>query len=89
MGELDLTESDILVLLQRAKEQPVLASDPPGARTTQDIADELKLDIKTVREMIRDLKKRAVPLEIVEVIRLNIWDRPYRTKAFRLKQNDE
>ena len=84
-GQLNLTEADILTLLQRARESPVLSSDPPGARTTMDIAAELNVSEKTARRMIWDLKHRGIELEIVEVVRLNIYDQPYQVKAFRLK----
>lgn len=87
--ELDLTEADILTLLQQARDKPILPSDPPGARTVEDLSNELGLSDRTIRRMIRRLKQDGVELEVVRVTRLNILDKPYTTYAFRMPDAED
>lgn len=86
--EIDLTENDILAALEEAMTRPVMADDPPGAMTIEDIAEALDRSYNTVRAWVRKLKRAGVELEVVEVTRINIMDEPYTTKALRLKIDD-
>jgi len=87
--ELDLTESEIIAALQRARENPILDGDPPGAMTITDIADSLGLATKTARRWVKILKKRGFRFEKVQVVRRNIWDEPYTTNALILTSGDD
>lgn len=82
--ELNLTESQIVAAIEAARSRPVVAGDPPGAMTPDDIAAAIGLSTKTVRHWIKMLKASGTTFNQVEVIRYDIWDRPYRAKALIL-----